>query len=337
VVISEKFSARHFWEDIARWDCTIFQYIGELCRYLANSDFHPCEREHRIRLCCGNGLRPDVWNRFKSRFQIPRILEFYAATEGNFSLYNADDEVGAIGRIPPYLAHRFPMTLVRFDVERAEPIRDVDGFCTRCAPNEIGEAIGKLSNGKTYISGRFEGYTSEQETNKKIIRDVFEKGDAWFRAGDLMRKDGRGFFYFVDRIGDTFRRNGENVATSEVAEAMTGYPGILEANVYGVTVPGTEGRVGMAAIVVANSFDLSGLWEYLVDRLPRYARPLFLRIRRELDVTATFKHTKNDLAQSGYDPSQTTDVLYSYDFQRQIFVRLDDVSYERIRSGQTRL
>jgi len=337
VVIDEKFSARRFWDEVARWDCTLFQYIGELCRYLVNSDDHPRERGHRVRLCCGNGLRPDVWNRFKDRFQIPRILEFYAATEGNFSLYNADGEPGAIGRIPPFLAHRFPAALVRFDVERAEPVRDADGCCIPCMPNEVGEAIGKIPDGKTNVSGRFEGYTSRQDSETKVLRHVFEKGDAWFRTGDLMRKDERGFFYFVDRIGDTFRWKGENVATSEVSEAMTGYPGIVEANVFGVTVPGTEGRASMAAVVVADSFDLSGLRAHLVDRLPEYARPLFLRIRREMDVTPTFKHKKSDLMQEGYDPSRTTDVIYFYDAQHRAFVRLDDALYERIQSGRMRL
>src|SRR6266702_4659891 len=149
VVMREKFSSGQFWDDVVRWDCTLFQYIGELCRYLVHAPSHPREREHRIRLCCGNGLRPDVWNRFKDRFQIPRILEFYAATEGNFSLYNADGEPGAIGRIPPFLAHRFPAALVRFDVERAEPVRDADGCCIPCMPNEVGEAIGKIPDGKT--------------------------------------------------------------------------------------------------------------------------------------------------------------------------------------------
>ena len=153
---------------------------------------------------------------------------------------------------------------------------------------------------------------------------MFKPGDAWFRTGDLMRKDKRGFFYFVDRIGDTFRWKGENVATSEVAEAMTQYPGLVEANVYGVAVPGADGKAGMASIVVDGRFDLKGLRQHLASRLPPYACPLFVRIRREMDVTATFKHKKGDLARAGFDPSKTGDEIYFNDSEQEAFVRLDE-------------
>src|SRR6266446_2635899 len=249
VVIPEKFSARQFWNDVSRWDCTLFQYIGELCRYLLHTEPQPYETRHRIRMCCGNGLRPDVWNDFKSRFRIPLILEFYASTEGNVSLFNVEGKPGAIGRIPSFLAHRFPARLVKFDVAKDEPVRNEQGFCIRCAPNEVGEAIGTILNDPSNIGSRFEGYTSIEASEKKIFRDVFEPGDAWFRTGDLMRRDEKGFFYFVDRIGDTFRWKGENVATSEVSEAICAFPGVKEANVYGVAIPGTDGRAGMATIV----------------------------------------------------------------------------------------
>jgi fatty-acyl-CoA synthase len=337
VLIREKFSARQFWSDIAQWDCTLFQYIGELCRYLVNSEPTPAERTHRIRLACGNGLRPDVWKSFKTRFKIPHILEFYAATEGNFSLYNAEGEVGAIGRIPPFLQHRLPVSVVKFDFERGEPARGEDGFCVACGPDEPGEAIGKIPSERSNVFGRFEGYTSKQESEKKILRNVFKQEDAWFRTGDLMRRDKRGFFYFVDRIGDTFRWKGENVATSEVAEAMTDYPGLVEANVYGVAVPGADGRAGMASIVVDGRFDLKGLRQHLANRLPPYARPLFIRIQRDMDVTATFKHKKGDLAKAGFDPASTGDEIYFGDGESENFVRLDRALFERISKGQVRL
>jgi fatty-acyl-CoA synthase len=337
VVIREKFSARQFWNEIVQFDCTLFQYIGELCRYLVNSEINPNEQKHRIRLACGNGLRPDVWDSFKSRFRIPQILEFYAATEGNFSLYNAEGEPGAIGRIPPFLAHRLPTALVKFDFDRNEPIRNAEGYCTLCTSDEIGEAIGKIPPERSNISGRFEGYTSREDSEKKILRNVLKQGDAWFRTGDLMRKDKRGFFYFVDRIGDTFRWKGENVATSEVAEAMTGYPGLVEANVYGVAVPGADGKAGMASIVVDDRFDLKGLRQHLASRLPPYARPLFIRIQREMGVTATFKHKKGDLVQAGFDPAKTSDEVYFNDAERDSFVRLDEKLFARIQGGQIRL
>ena len=227
VVIAEKFSAQRFWDDIVRWDCTLFQYIGELCRYLVNAPPHPRERAHRLRLCAGNGLRTDIWQRFQSRFQIPKILEFYAATEGNVSLYNVEGKVGAIGRVPPFLKHRFPLALVKFDETAGAPARDSNGRCLRCASGEAGEALGRI-RGASQIGGDFEGYTSAEDTERKILRDVFELGDTWYRTGDLMRTDASGFYYFVDRIGDTFRWKGENVATSEVADAIMACPGIVE-------------------------------------------------------------------------------------------------------------
>jgi fatty-acyl-CoA synthase len=337
VVIREHFSARHFWNDILRWDCTLFQYIGELCRYLLHTEPSPHETAHRIRMCCGNGLRRDVWNDFKSRFRLPQILEFYAATEGNVALFNTDGQPGAIGRIPPFLAHRFPATLVKFDADREEPIRNEQGFCIRCAATEVGEAIGKVFADPSNVGSRFEGYTSPDASEKKILRDAFERGDAWFRTGDLMRKDEKGHFYFVDRVGDTFRWKGQNVATSEVSEAICAFPGIKEAAVYGVVIPGTDGRAGMAALVSDDDVDLAGLRAHLISRLPDYARPLFLRLRRRMDATATFKYAKTEFVRQGYDPTATTDAIYFNDPARHAFVRLDQALYDRIRTGQIRL
>jgi fatty-acyl-CoA synthase len=337
VVIRERFSAKKFWDDVCDWDCTLFQYIGELCRYLTSAPRHPREREHRLRLACGNGLRADVWPRFAERFAIPRILEFYAATEGNVSLYNVDGEVGAIGRLPSFLAHRFPLALVQFDHATGEPARDAAGFCIRCAAGESGEAIGRIGNGAAQSGTAFEGYTSAQDTARKILRDVFAPGDAWYRTGDLMRKDENGFFYFVDRIGDTFRWKGENVATSEVAAAIGAFPGILETTVYGVAVPGCEGAAGMATVVPDGAPDLAALRKHLARRLPAYARPLFLRIKDRIETTATFKHKTAELARQGYDPSATDDAIYFDDPARQAFVKLDHALYNRIQTGAVRL
>jgi fatty-acyl-CoA synthase len=337
VVIAEKFSAQRFWDDIAKWDCTLFQYIGELCRYLVNAPTHPRERAHRLRLCAGNGLRADVWENFQRRFDIPKILEFYAATEGNISLYNVEGKVGAIGRVPPFLKHRFPLALVKFDDTTRMPARDGNEHCIRCGPGETGEAVGKIRGGVSQIGGDFEGYTSAAETERKILRDVFESGDAWYRTGDLMRMDSSGFYYFVDRVGDTFRWKGENVATSEVADAIMAFPRIAETVVYGVAVPGTEGAAGMAVLVGNGDLNLPELRQHLAQRLPPYARPLFLRIKDGIDVTGTFKHKKSDLVREGFDPKATPDAIYVDDPQRQAYVPLDPALHGRIAAGDFRL
>jgi fatty-acyl-CoA synthase len=337
VVIRDRFSARQFWDDITRWDCTLFQYIGELCRYLALAGPHPREAEHRIRLCCGNGLRPDIWQTFKDRFHIPRILEFYASTEGNVTLFNCEGKPGALGRIPPFLAHRSPTALVRFDVEKGAVVRNAQGRCVRCRTDETGEAIGRISEARSDPGSPFEGYTNSRDTQQKILRDVFESGDAWFRTGDLMRTDKQGFFYFIDRIGDTFRWKGENVSTTDVAQAITAFAGVVEANVYGVRIPGTEGRAGMAAIVVDERFELAAFNRHLARRLPAYARPLFLRLVREVEITVTFKQKKADLVADGYNPKTLQDPIYFNDASRQCFVPLDDALHAAIEGGQVRL
>jgi fatty-acyl-CoA synthase len=337
VVIRDKFSAREFWDDVVNWDCTLFQYIGELCRYLANAPEQPCEKQHRLRLCCGNGLRADVWQKFQDRFAIPKILEFYAATEGNVSLYNVEGKIGAIGRVPSFLAHRFPLALVKSNPATHEPIRDESGRCGRCATGEAGEAIGKIHDGAAHAAAEFEGYTDAAASQKKILRDVFERGDAWYRTGDLMRVDTNGYFYFVDRIGDTFRWKGENVASCEVAAALTTFPGITEATVYGVPVPGTEGAAGMAALVVDGTLDLPELRQYIARALPSYARPLFLRIQDRIAVTATFKHQKTELVREGFDPAASGDAIYFDDPSQQAYVQLDGGQFERIKAGAVRL
>jgi fatty-acyl-CoA synthase len=336
VIIRDKFSAGSFWSDIFRWDCTLFQYIGELCRYLLHAPVSPHETGHRIRLACGNGLAPEIWDAFQDRFCLPRILEFYAATEGSVSLFNVEGKSGAIGRVPPYLAHRFSPALVIFDFETGEPVRNEQGFCIQCATNQPGEALGKFVDRSSNIGSRFEGYTNKEDTEKKILRDVFEPGDAWVRTGDLMRRDERGFFYFVDRIGDTFRRKGENVATSEVSATICAFPGVKHANVYGVGVPGLEGRVGMATLV-AEELDLVEFRRYLVNCLPSYARPVFLRIHNEVDVTGTFKYLKNDLIRQGYKPVANAEELFLDLPSSEAFVQLDENLYDQIQSGKVRI
>ena len=336
VVLSDKFSVSTFWHDIVRWDCTLFQYIGELCRYLLKAPASEYESQHRLRLACGNGLRGDVWEAFQARFAIPQILEFYAATEGNFSLYNVEGKVGAIGRIPPLLAHRFPAAIVRLDLDAGMPVRTADGLCIACARGEVGEAIGRIGTADDG-GGRFEGYTDAGETEKKILRDVLAQGDAWFRTGDLMRLDESGYFHFVDRVGDTFRWKGENVATSEVNQAILDCPGVVDATTYGVEILGADGRAGMVAVVVDSRFDLEEFRNHLSHRLPAYACPVIVRFCSALDTTETFKQKKQELVRDGFDPRRVTDPLFFKDPKSSAYRPIDADAYARILEGSIRL
>ena len=336
VIIRRRFSASDFWRDVRDERCTLFQYIGELCRYLVNTPHQPIETEHCLRMACGNGLRPEVWEAFKSRFRIPRILEYYASTEGNFSLYNCEGQPGAIGRIPAFLSSRLPVALLRFDVETSEPWRNAEGFCERCAADEVGEAVG-LMPPLGERGGRFEGYADPEATSRKVLRNVFSQGDSWYRTGDLMRRDARGFYYFVDRVGETYRWKGENVSTAEVSSALTACRGVIDAVVYGVAVPGADGRAGSAALVVNAEFDLAAFRAESAARLPPYARPVFLRIVSTLEATATFKPRKQELVQAGFDPKQVADPLYFDDPRSQRYVPLDAGLFTAITGGALRV
>ena len=333
VVLRGSFSASGFWEDVAKSEATIFQYIGELCRYLLK-DGSGVPPSHKLRLCCGNGLRTDVWEAFAARFAIPRIIEFYAATEGSFSLFNIEGKPGAIGRVPRFMAHRSPVALVRFDVASERPLRDASGFCVRCADDEPGEALGLIGRGEG-IAIRFEGYTNDEESERKMLRDVFAPNDVWFRTGDLMKRDAQGFFSFVDRIGDTFRWKGENVATAEVADVLSACPGVEEVSVYGVAVPHAEGRACMAALLVEEGFDVDTLRLHAKDNLARYARPLFLRLRETMAITGTFKVRKADDVIDGFDPARVSDALYFDDGAA--YRPIDEGLFQTIAAGTLRL
>jgi fatty-acyl-CoA synthase len=337
VVIRPRFSVTEFWADVAAERCTLFQYIGELCRYLVNAPPRAEETRHALRVACGNGLRPEVWTSFQQRFKIPHILEYYASTEGNFSLYNCEGEPGAIGRIPPFLRHRLPVELVRFDVAAGEPLRDADGRCARCADDEVGEAIGRIPVDGTTGPGRFEGYADPVASERKILRDVFAPGDAWYRTGDLMRRDARGFYHFVDRIGDTFRWKGENVSTTEVLSVLTRIEGVLDGVVYGVPVAGAEGRAGMAALMVGPQFDLVRFRAALHRLLPGYARPPFIRLLPGIAATATHKPLKQELVLSGYDPALVRDPLYWDSPGDEAFVSIDAALFAALGTGTLRL
>jgi fatty-acyl-CoA synthase len=337
VILRERFSTSEFWNDVVGESCTLFQYIGELCRYLLASPPIALESQHHLRLCCGNGLRAEVWAPFQERFRIPNILEYYASTEGNFSLYNCEGRIGSVGRIPSFLAHRLPIALVRFDVDSELPFRNVDGHCMRCSSGEIGEALGQINDSNEQSAGRFEGYADGAATELKILRDVFERGDSWYRTGDLMRQDADGFYYFADRIGDTFRWKGENVSTTEVAATVLSCDGIIDAAVYGVRVPGNDGRAGMTAIKVNEGFGLGTLQAHLKTALPDYARPVFIRIVSNIDLTGTLKLNKQLLERQAFDPNLSQDPLYYADRDLGTFLRISSAVFAELQSGVKRL
>ncbi len=312
LILRRKFSASSFWEDAVEYGATSFVYIGELCRYLMNTPEHPLEKQHKIRTGFGNGLRPEVWERFVERFGIEHLVEFYGSTEGNVSFINSDGKIGAVGRLPKYMEGRIHTKIVKFDIAEEKPIRDADGFCIEADVNEAGEAIGMIGE-----TARFDGYNDKEQTEKKILRDVFEPGDMWFRTGDLLKKDEHAYFYFVDRIGDTFRWKAENVSTNEVAEALAVFPAIELPNVYGVAMPDTDGRAGMAAVkLLPNAeFDGKALAAHVDTQLPTYARPIFIRVQPDAETTGTFKYRKVELVKEGYDLSKV-------DAEDTVYVRL---------------
>ncbi|MDX2275088.1 MAG: long-chain-acyl-CoA synthetase [Hyphomonadaceae bacterium] len=334
LVLRRKFSATHFWEDVDKYRCTRFVYIGELCRYLLNQPPHPLEAAGHLRLAFGNGMRPDVWDEFVTRFKVPRIIEFYGSTEGNVSLFNFDGQSGAVGRVPGYLRGNFQTRLVKFDIESETPVRGEDGLCIEAPTGEIGEAVGLIKDDARH---NYSGYADKAASERKILRDVFEHGDAWFRTGDLMRQDADGYFYFVDRIGDTFRWKGENVSTTEVAETLSRYPGVDEINVYGVKVDKLDGRAGMAAITPGAGFKIEGLRDFVHRELPVYARPLFIRIQPAIETTGTFKYRKVDLVRDGFDPAKVEQALYFDDPVSNRYEPVTPELYARIQGGGFRL
>lgn len=302
VVIARKFSASRYWDDVRRYGVTILLYVGEICRYLMNAPPRPDDADNPAVKMVGSGMRPDIWHDFKRRFGIREVYEFYGASDGNMTfvnLFNLEDTVG-MGLTP--------FAIVRFDTEREQPVLDDKGFMIPVAVGEVGLVIGKISD--QFV---FDGYTSRQDSEKKILRNVFKQGDAWFNSGDLFRNIGLRHAQFVDRVGDTFRWRGENVATSEVEGVINRFAAVDESTVYGVEIPGADGRAGMAAIAIAvppEQLDFRALTAHLRSELPAYAVPLFLRIQAALDVTGTFKHRKVDLKAQGYDVSGIDEPLY---------------------------
>ena len=329
VLVRPGFSASRFWDEVADGGCTVFQYIGELCRYLVNAPPHPRERQHTLRLACGNGLQAEVWTRFAQRFAIPQILEYYAATEGSVSLYNTEQRPGAIGRIPPYLAHRFPLALIRSDPETGVPLRDDAGRCQRCLPDEVGEAIGPVPDGGLY--------TDAEASSAKVLRDVFAPGDAWFRTGDLMRRDRAGFFSFVDRIGDTFRWKGKTFPPPKWRMRSAPIRASPKPSYTASPCPGRKGGREWRRWWLTQASVPKTCMPILLRGCPTTRIPLFLRLRAALAATGTFKPVKAALQRDGFDPDAISDPLLVLDRAGGGYAPLDAARFERIAAGEARL
>lgn len=329
IFIRRRFSASRFWSDIRAHRITIFQYVGEICRYLLNRPEEAAEKNNSLRCMLGAGLTADTWTRWVKRFGELDVYEGWGATEANAAVINLDNYIGSCGRIPDW--NKTNLRLLKIDEETQMHVRDENGFYVHCEPGEIGEAVGFIVNSPEIGAGRFEGYTSAAATEEKILRDVFQTGDAWWSSGDLLRYDDNGYCYFVDRVGDTFRWKSENVSTQEVAAELGDFPGMEFINIYGVSVPENEGRAGMAQIVMQQGceFEPQAFYDCVSDRLPHYARPVFLRVGSQADMTTTFKHRKIDLQKQGYNPAMFDDALYVKDDKLQTYSLYSEDVLER--------
>jgi len=335
LVIRQKFSVRNFWKDCIKYECNGAQYIGEICRYLLSVPESPEDKSHQVEIMWGNGLRPSIWQQFTERFNIKFVGEFYGATEGNSNVLNIDSKRGSVGFTSVLIPSVYPVSIIRVD-EQAMPVRGPDGLCVPCRPGEPGEFVGKIV--QNHPSRGFDGYVDKTATDSKIIRDVLRRGDTYFRSGDLLYADEFGWMYFMDRMGDTFRWRGENVSTIEVESVISSVLEQTASVVYGVDVPGVEGKAGMAAIVEdAAKFDLDRFLINLKAELPSYAIPLFLRVVRNLDITGTFKIRKLDLVREGFNPQLVSDPLFFYNSSSGGYCKLDTCLYEEIISMRCRL
>ncbi len=306
--IRRKFSAHAFLDEVRKYNTTVFIYVGELCRYLMHTTEMPNDADNPLTTMIGNGLRPDIWKAFRKRFGVKTIYEFYGASEGVgllVNLFNRDCTVGTT------LA---PVAIVKYDVESDTILRDEAGHCVKVSFGEAGLYINQITQDMV-----FEGYSNKEASEKKILRNVFQEGDMWFNTGDLLKQVDVGFvwgmphFQFVDRVGDTYRWKSENVSTNEVGEILNQYKQIKYSNVYGVAVPGADGKAGMAAIELKHEneeLDLDAFSQFVHRELPPYARPVFVRILKSLDITGTFKLLKTELKNKGYDIQQVSDPLY---------------------------
>ena len=303
LAVRRKYSTSAFWKDVQKFNASAIGYVGELCRYLIDAPTTELDRAHRVTKMIGNGMRPNIWGKFKERFGVQEVLELYASSEGNVGFSNIFNFDNTVGFSPT------PYAIVEFDKEKNELVRDKKGHCKKVKTGEVGLLIGKITS-----RSPFDGYTDPEKNKSVILKDVFTKGDSYFNTGDLVRDIGFRHAQFVDRLGDTFRWKGENVSTTEVENMVCEYHKIAEAVVYGVEIPNTNGRAGMAAITLVdgeelNEADLSAMVNVFKKCLPSYAIPVFLRVQAKVETTGTFKYQKNKLKEDAFNPAKTSERL----------------------------
>jgi fatty-acyl-CoA synthase len=325
LALGKSFSASKFWDEVIKYDATAFVYIGEICAYLLNQPPKETDRQHKVRVICGNGLRPAIWDEFTERFGIERVCEFYGASEGNTAFVNVLNVPKSTGICPT------PVAFVEYDPDSGEPLRGEDGRVRKVKNGEPGLLLSKVSSFQP-----FDGYTDKNASEKKLVRNAFRDGDVWFNTGDLMRSQGFGHATFTDRLGDTFRWKGENVATTEVEAAVSTSPQVEECTVFGVEVEGTGGRAGMAAIQLkeGQEFDGKALAKAVYERLPGYAVPLFVRVQKELAHTSTFKSQKVDLRKEGYNAEDIDDPIYVLAGREEGYVEFYDEYPKEVKAGK---
>jgi len=323
LALGQSFSASRFWDEVVHYDATAFVYIGEICRYLLNQPQKDTDRTNRVRVVAGNGLRPEIWDEFTARFNIPRVFEFYGASEGNTGFVNIFHIPKTAGLCPTAVA------FVEYDPETGEPVRDENGRVRKVRRGQPGLLLSKITKAQP-----FDGYTDPEASEKKLVRNAFRDGDVWLNSGDLLRPQGWRHAVFVDRLGDTFRWKGENVATTDVEAAVSADPAVEAVTVFGVEVPGADGRAGMAAVVLneGKEFDGASLANTVYDHLPAYAVPLFVRVVDSLEHTATFKTKKVDLREQGYGPG-IDDPLYVLTGREDGYVQYYDEYPDEVAAG----
>ena len=330
IFLRRRFSASEFWSDVQTYQTTNFIYVGELCRYLLAQPPRPEELNNPLTRVFGNGLRPDIWDEFKQRFGIERVCEFYGSSEGNVSFFNALNKDRTMGLTPA------TVMLVKYDVDADEMVRDKQGNLLQVAKGKTGLLLGEIDD-----KFKFDGYTNDDATESKILRDVVKPGDAWFNTGDLIREVDVGFalgkahYQFVDRVGDTFRWRSENVSTNEVGEILNGCDQIEMANVYGVDVPATEGKAGMVSVMLkpGQVFDVDAFSIFVNANLTHFSQPVFVRVQPEAATTGTFKLLKGDLRKQAFHIDQVTDDLYVLPPRGKQYQKLERDLYERIMDG----